>query len=526
MGITQACVSMNLLILMMLAVGPDIGRSGGVTLKDEGANQGAVSTINCSGAGVTCTRSGTTGTITIPGGGAGSTPPVDVPLYNDGGAIGCLPASAVDGGCVTAGDQSFNGIKSFPQGVNVDGQGIHLTGPFSFLQQTDGRSLYSRDSVPAASASPSFFMQTLNTRTAGELLRISNVGTAALVLDYAGVLSIFGNGGFQCSSQNSGSYCLRSVSNYLALAGDAPLNYWGHHGQIQAGNPRIMTAGFGFEVYNPMSASGLASDHKFLVSYRGTLSTQDNMTSTTLMICDGTDVNPDPSLPSNRYGTTPPTGCVPLWYTEDGGTSSTRFYEDGGGGQVYAPTATLPDAGTGVCYDWYVATDAGHAQNGEIAMYVSDVGGACQCDSTKYDGGLTSSWRRMSDRSECRPSVTEGLATSLAVTGTPSATTFLRGDNTWATPASGSGNFVEVTKALTRAGVYSAVVTGQTWVSATSKINCMPLGTTADGLTPELVAAAALNLSWSSPVAGTGFTLWIDNPRGLSGTVRFHCTGN
>jgi hypothetical protein len=89
----------------------------------------------------------------------------------------------------------------------------------------------------------------------------------------------------------------------------------------------------------------------------------------------------------------------------------------------------------------------------------------------------------------------------------------------------GSVNFIETSLALDGAGVYSVVVTGQAWVVSTSKITCTPFGTTADGLTPEAVAAAALVVSWSTPVVGIGFTAWVDNPRGLTGTVRIHCSG-
>lgn len=51
-----------------------------VVLKDEGTRVGPVNTINCSGAGVTCTRSGNTGTITVSAsgtsdGGGAATPP-------------------------------------------------------------------------------------------------------------------------------------------------------------------------------------------------------------------------------------------------------------------------------------------------------------------------------------------------------------------------------------------------------------------------------------------------------------------
>ena len=41
-------------------------------LQDEGTIQGAISTLNCVGAGVACTRVGAVGTATIAGGGAGS----------------------------------------------------------------------------------------------------------------------------------------------------------------------------------------------------------------------------------------------------------------------------------------------------------------------------------------------------------------------------------------------------------------------------------------------------------------------
>ena len=371
MGVTSKCVErMNLLLTLLIAVGPNIGSGQGVILKDEGVSQGQVSTINCSGAGVTCTRSGTTGTMTVSGGGSGS----------------CLPAGAGDGGCLTADDQSISGVKTFLDGANFDGQGIHLTGPFGFLQQTDGRGLYLRDSLAGGSSSIDFYLQTLNTRTAGEVLRISNNASASLVLDYASVLSVNGETAhFLCNGLASGAYCLLAGSNlYLGLGGQLPARYWGHHGAVQVANVTRMTAGFPFEVYNAYSGTGLATDHIFMVGYRGSISTQSNLRSYELMVCDGTDVNP-PSDPSNRYSPTPPLGCTP------------GFESDGG----YKYDAGLPDGGVGLCYDWYVATGEGHAQEGEIVLWVDDVGEACQCDATYYDGGLTSSWRRMSDRGEC-----------------------------------------------------------------------------------------------------------------------------
>jgi hypothetical protein len=89
----------------------------------------------------------------------------------------------------------------------------------------------------------------------------------------------------------------------------------------------------------------------------------------------------------------------------------------------------------------------------------------------------------------------------------------------------GSANVVEASLALTDTGYFAVTVTGQTWVTASSKVLCQPFGTTADGLTPETIAVAGLDAVAANLVVSTGFDVLVFNPRGLVGTVRFHCTG-
>lgn len=98
---------------------------------------------------------------------------------------------------------------------------------------------------------------------------------------------------------------------------------------------------------------------------------------------------------------------------------------------------------------------------------------------------------------------------------------------TCGTPSGGGGsaNTVEASLTLSEAGVYSVAITGQAWVTGTSKVACTPFGTTADGLTPEAVSAAGLVVSVSDYVAATGFTVRVYSPHGLTGTVRVQCTG-
>lgn len=85
----------------------------------------------------------------------------------------------------------------------------------------------------------------------------------------------------------------------------------------------------------------------------------------------------------------------------------------------------------------------------------------------------------------------------------------------------GGGNFIEASLAVNAA--YHETSVTAAWATATSKIVCAPYPTSADGLTPEAVAVAGL-LATAQGAAGS-FTLRVFSPFGLTGTVRFHCTG-
>ena len=83
---------------------------------------------------------------------------------------------------------------------------------------------------------------------------------------------------------------------------------------------------------------------------------------------------------------------------------------------------------------------------------------------------------------------------------------------------------VEKSVALLGAGITSATVVA-TWATTTTRIICGILGTTADGLTPETIAAAGITVIPANIVAATGFDVFLSNPNGLVGTVRVECWG-
>lgn len=112
------------------------------------------------------------------------------------------------------------------------------------------------------------------------------------------------------------------------------------------------------------------------------------------------------------------------------------------------------------------------------------------------------------------------LGSTISCAGAPVTTITISG-------GAGSANVVEVSIALgTSMGlVFTATVTGQAWVSASSIIVCSPFATSADGQTVETYFAAHFDVTASNRVAGTGFDLTVASPYGATGIFRFHCTG-
>lgn len=142
--------------------------------------------------------------------------------------------------------------------------------------------------------------------------------------------------------------------------------------------------------------------------------------------------------------------------------------------------------------------------------------------------GGVENWRAMPDYLDLKQTLM--LEADAGTPGQVLTTNGYGGKPYWSTPSGGggggSGNFVEVSIALTSAGfAFSQVVTGQAWVTSTSDILCSPIAVTTDGQTLETYAVAGLETAVSTRVVGTGFTLHVANPRGASGTFRFSCTG-
>jgi hypothetical protein len=93
----------------------------------------------------------------------------------------------------------------------------------------------------------------------------------------------------------------------------------------------------------------------------------------------------------------------------------------------------------------------------------------------------------------------------------------------------GSANVVEVDVDFgSGTDMVSTVVTGQTWVTSTSKILCGPtlVATSGRAEGEEDAVIEGLVPAIHSRVAGTGFTLVVAVPLGVaSGVFKFHCTG-
>lgn len=104
-------------------------------------------------------------------------------------------------------------------------------------------------------------------------------------------------------------------------------------------------------------------------------------------------------------------------------------------------------------------------------------------------------------------------------------TNFLRADGTFAAPASGSGNSVDVECIFgpTFTDKAQTVVTGQAWVTADSEIVAQVL--TPSGTDPDEIRMLSFDPVISDKVAGDGFTVTLYSEPEAKGSYHVMCIG-
>lgn len=189
--------------------------------------------------------------------------------------------------------------------------------------------------------------------------------------------------------------------------------------------------------------------------------------------------------------------------------------------------AFMADAGITAQTATQLASDPTACSAGQ---YVTDISaaGALTC-STPPGTGVTS----VSGSTFVSSSGGTTPAVSLSATGTPSATTYLRGDNTWATPSgSGSGpNVGQFTVSFGNGTVATndgtATVTAA-WVTNTSSIVLTPACWVYDGgvgPTPDECAIALPKCSVVGVTASTSFNVRCYSETGGFGTYFINYSG-
>lgn len=135
------------------------------------------------------------------------------------------------------------------------------------------------------------------------------------------------------------------------------------------------------------------------------------------------------------------------------------------------------------------------------------------------------------------PATVQEIATSRiplfgsAITGTPSASTYLRGDGTWATVASGSGDVVGPASATDSAAALYDTATGKLIKNSRLIVGDGTLGLTKStggsfNVTISDVVGANITASGSSPAAGVAVSSLLSATGGVSSYPSFRATAN
>lgn len=123
---------------------------------------------------------------------------------------------------------------------------------------------------------------------------------------------------------------------------------------------------------------------------------------------------------------------------------------------------------------------------------------------------------------------TQGQITTINLTGSGVSCSKSGAVGTCNVSAGGSGNTVEVTISFGSSALdqKTTTVTGQTWVTSSSVINCGIFGKTVVGDNDsEDPAVEELQVQTSNRVVGTGFDLIASSPMPVVGTFYAHCFG-
>lgn len=105
------------------------------TVQKDGVQKGSATGVNCQGSQIGCTILNGKWMLTVDAG-AGMVgavydggPAFDAPLYNDGGTVGCLNATATNAGCVSTTTQTLAGDKGLTGNTTL---GSNIASPFGY----------------------------------------------------------------------------------------------------------------------------------------------------------------------------------------------------------------------------------------------------------------------------------------------------------------------------------------------------------------------------------------------------------